>query len=233
MTVLRRQGWKEIRDQIHGWILDRSYRAGDKLPRDEDIAARLGCARSTVQRAMKDLADAGIVERRRKGGTHVRPDPIARATLDIPVTRTEIEQRGGVYGYQLVRTQRLTTPPVIAATMGLTRAEEHLRVEALHLCDQRPFIFEDRWINLHNAPEILDVDLTCQNANEWLMQNKPYNRYDFRILAQSADAEIAHLLDVPVKSALLVTERTTWIDDASITTVRAIAIPGYQILAKS
>lgn len=233
MTKPGRQSWKDVRDQIHARILDRTYRAGDKMPRDEDLAAQLGCARSTVQRAMMDLSEAGIVERRRKGGTTVRPDPIARATLDIPVTRAEIEKRGGRYGYQLVRAERMLTPPVIAATLGLKQPREFLRVEALHLSDQRPFIYEDRWVNLESAPEILSVDLAMHNANEWLMQNKPYNRYDFRIMAQNADPHIAHVLDVPVQSALLVTERTTWIDDTSITTVRAIATPGYQIFAKS
>jgi GntR family histidine utilization transcriptional repressor len=61
--------------------------------RDEDIALELGCARTTVQRAMQDLSMAGLVERKRKGGTHVRTDPVTRATFDIPITRREVEQR--------------------------------------------------------------------------------------------------------------------------------------------
>ena len=103
MSAEVRHSWVDIRNWVHSRILDRTYRPGDKLPRDEDIAKELGCARSTVQRAMRDLSDAGIVERKRKGGTQVRASPVTRATLDIPVTRTEVEQRGGVYGYQLLR----------------------------------------------------------------------------------------------------------------------------------
>lgn len=72
--------------------MSRRYKPGDKLPRDEDIAEELGCARSTVQRAMQDLNDAGIVERKRKSGTQVRPDPVTRATLDIPITRVEVRR---------------------------------------------------------------------------------------------------------------------------------------------
>ncbi len=101
-----------MRERILARILDGTYKPGDKLPRDEDIAAQLGCARSTVQRAMGDLSDAGIVERKRKGGTHVRPDPVTRATFDIPITRKEVEQRGSVYGYQLVRLSAQDAPPV-------------------------------------------------------------------------------------------------------------------------
>ncbi len=46
------------------------------LPRDEDQAADLGCSRATVQRAMQELAAAGRIDRRRKGGTQVRQSPV-------------------------------------------------------------------------------------------------------------------------------------------------------------
>ena len=64
-----RLSWKNVRDEIHEAILSGRYGPGDRLPRDADIAEDLNCARSTVQRAMQDLSDSGLVERRRKGGT--------------------------------------------------------------------------------------------------------------------------------------------------------------------
>ena len=84
-----------MRDKIQAKILDSTYGPGDKLPKDDDIAIELGCARTTVQRAMRDLSDSGLVERRRKGGTHVRADPVTRATLDIPITRRKLNKKAG------------------------------------------------------------------------------------------------------------------------------------------
>lgn len=232
MTSDVRNSWAEIRDRIHGRILDRTYRPGDKLPRDEDIATELGCARSTVQRAMRDLSDAGIVERKRKGGTQVRADPVTRATLDIPITRKEVEQRGGVYGYQLLHQGVEETTPRVRANFSLHQSRPMLHVEALHLADHRPYILEDRWICTETAPDILDVDLSAQSANEWLVRNKPYSRCDLRFYAIEADKKIASELDAPIGAALFVMERTTWIDAAPITTVRAVARPGYQLLTQ-
>lgn len=221
-----------MRETIHGWILDRTYAPGDKLPRDKDIAEKLGCVRSTVQRAMRDLSDSGIVERRRKGGTHVRADPVTRATLDIPITRLEVEQKGAVYGYQLIRRQEAQTPRSVAARFGLPAPAPMLNIQALHLADQRPYIFEDRWVCPATVPDILDVDLSRQGANEWLVRNKPYSRCDIRFYAIKASATDARLLDTDPGEALFVMERTTFIGPAPITTVKAVTKPGYQLLTQ-
>lgn len=233
MTTTNRLSWKAVRAEIHDAILSGRYGPGDRLPRDADIADELNCARSTVQRAMQDLSDSGLVERRRKGGTRVRSEPVTRATLDIPITRREVERKGGRYGHQLIRRAQTSAPRSVMATFELTDPQPMLRVEALHLSDGHPYILEDRWISLETVPEILEVDLAGQSANEWLVLNRPYSRCDLRFYAISADRQIADLLQTDIGAALFVIERTTWIDQAPITTVKAITTPGYQLLTRN
>ncbi len=233
MTQHPRLSWTNVRDEIHARILNRTYAPGDKLPRDEDIATELGCARATVHRAMQDLAKTGLVERRRKGGTHVRTDPVTRATFDIPITRLEVEARGRKYGYQLISRSLEDTPPSVMAKFGIQQVTTMLHVEALHLADNRPYIFEDRWIDARSTPDILNVDLTQQSANEWLVRNKPYSQIDVRFYAINAAGEIARQLATKVGEALLIIERTTWIGGAPITTVQAATAPGYQLAAEN
>lgn len=232
MSVISRISWKFVRDEIHGRILDSTYVPGDKLPRDEDIAAQLGCARTTVQRAMRDLSDSGIIQRRRKGGTTVRADPITKATLEIPIIRNEVEQKGSVYGYQLVKKTLAEPSFSVRANFGLKNPDEFLQIEALHLADQQPYIYENRWVSILTVPEIIEIDLERQSANEWLLRNKPYSRCDIRFFAIKANEYHADLLDTQVNEALFVTERTTWIGDKPITTVKAVARPGYQLLTQ-
>ncbi|GAB5446313.1 GntR family transcriptional regulator [Gymnodinialimonas sp.] len=233
MTTQTRLSWTDVRDQMRARILDRTYAPGDKLPRDEDIAADLGCARATVHRAMQELAQAGLVERKRKGGTQVRANPVTRATFEIPVTRLEVEARGARYGYQLIRRKIADAPPPILARFGLQHPAQMLHVKALHLADNRPYIFEDRWVDTTSNPDVLDVDLSIQSANEWLVHNKPYSRVDVRFYAVNAKGESAEHLATPPGSALLVIERTTWNGDDPITTVQSVAAPGYQVSAQN
>ena len=233
MTVQARLSWTDVRDTIRARILSRTYAPGDKLARDEDIAIELGCARITVHRAMQDLQQIGLVERKRKGGTHVRADPVTRATFDIPITRREVEQRGSKYGYQLISRTIQDAPPSVMARFGIQKTAPMLQVKALHLADNRPYIFEDRWIDTNSTPELLDVDFQIHSANEWLVRNKPYSRVDVRFYAMNAESESAEHLSTEVGTALLVIERTTWIGRDPITSVQAVGAPGYQLAALS
>jgi GntR family histidine utilization transcriptional repressor len=232
MVEKRRHSWMEIRDSIRSMILNSTYGPGDKLPRDEEFALQFGCARSTVHRAMRDLAQSGVVERKRRGGTTVRRDPVTRATLDIPITRLEVERRGSQYRHRLLRKSVQPTPPAIMANFDLSEPRDMLRVEALHLADNRPYIFEDRWICLETVPEIADVDLTQENANEWLVRNRPYSRCDLRLYARKATPGDQDVLQSHEGDALFVMERTTWIGAAPISSLCAVAHPGYQLFTQ-
>ncbi|MDQ2091136.1 GntR family transcriptional regulator [Marimonas arenosa] len=227
-----RRSWRDVLEEIRNRVLTGRYGPGDKLPRDEDIAAELGCARSTVQRAMRDLADRGVVERRRKGGTRVRPDPVTRAVFDIPVARNEVESRGGSYGYQLIRAAIEETPPPVAAALDMRAPLPMLHVEALHLMNSRPFLYEDRWVLTRTVPEIETVDLGVVSANEWLLANKPYSRCDLRFSAETAGDRVAAIMGLEGGEALFVIERTTWSGDDPITTVKAVYAPGYHLRAE-
>lgn len=233
MTAPSRLSWTDVRDVIHGRILVRAYSLGAKLPRDEDIAQELGCTRTTVHRAMQDLAAAGLIDRKRKGGTHVVANPTTRATIDIPVTRSEVEALGHSYAHRLISTQRGPSPALIMARFGAAQPRDMLHLGALHLADARPYMLEDRWVDLATCPEILSVDFAAISANEWLVRHKPYTRVEMRFFAINADAEIVSQLGCRVGEALLTVERTTWLDNAPITTVQAIAAPGYVLASKT
>jgi len=236
LTVDGRQSWRNVRDHIRGRVLDFTYRPGDKLPRDEDIARELDCARSTVHRAMRSLAEEGLVERRRKGGTTVTSDPVTRATLNIPITRLEIEARGHSYGYHLIMREMRSATATIAALFGQNETGPvlHLRalhLRALHLADGRPYMFEDRWISVDTVPEVGQVDFSVISANEWLVRNRPFSRCDVQIYARTPDEDEASNMDITAGAALLVLERTTWIDNAPITHVRVLHAPGYRLVS--
>ena len=233
MTTPELLTWRNVYDTVRGRILDATYRPGTGLPRDADIAAELGCARATVQRAMRALADEGIVARKRKGGTHVLTLPVTRATFKIPVARVEVEATGARYAYQLVSRAVEDAPRPVAAALELVAPARMLHVQALHLANQRPYLYEDRWICLDTVPEILDVDLSVENANEWLLQHRPYSRCDLRFYALNASAEQAALLGASEGDALFGIARSTWNGAAPITTVTALAPPGYELHSRA
>ncbi len=224
-----RTAWTDVRGTLHARILDGTYRAGDKLPRDVDLAEDLGCARTTVQRAMQDLADSGLVERRRKGGSRVRSDPVTRAVLEIPVVQREIEATGAAYGYRLQRRGLAPASPDVLQRFGLSGPRDMLRVCAVHLADGAPYLAEDRWICPRTVPEILAVDLAVESANAWLVRTTPYSHGTVGFHAVRADAEMSFAMGCDEGTALFAIERTTWIGAEPITTVQSVTRPGYRL----
>ncbi|MCY4305735.1 MAG: GntR family transcriptional regulator [Aestuariivita sp.] len=230
MTFADRQSWKDVREEIRSRILDSTYRPGDKLPRDHDLALELKCARSTVQRAMSSLADAGIIERKRKGGTIIKLDPVTRATINIPITKVEIEARGLKYRHHLITSAVTKAPLSISARFGIADLNSAVRVKALHMAAGRPYVLEDRWISLETVPEFRGVDLSNISANEWLVRNRPYSRCNVQIYAELIMKKEANLMEVPEGSAMLILERTTWIGDEPITHVKATHTVDYRLI---
>ena len=71
------------------------------------------------------------------------------------------------------------------------------------------------------------------SANEWLILNRPYSDCEVRFLATKPNSREAELLEIDEDEELFVMERTTWIDAAPITMVRALAAPGYQLITRA
>lgn len=58
---------------LGGWVLGGHYPPGAVLPREDDIAAKLGVSRTSVREAVKVLAAKGLLEARPRIGVRVRP----------------------------------------------------------------------------------------------------------------------------------------------------------------
>ncbi|MXY32825.1 MAG: UTRA domain-containing protein [Boseongicola sp. SB0676_bin_33] len=216
---------EEVLRRIHA----REWKPGDMIPNEAELATEFGCARTTVNRALRSLAEAGLLERRRKAGTRVAAQPVAKATLNIAVIRHEVEDRGARYGYQLVRREARAAPTRISAALGVGVQDRLLHVLALHLANDAPYALEDRWINSVHVPEALEQDFRSMSANEWLLQTVPYTRGEIAFAAKPASAENAKHLDCPENSALLAVSRLTWDHDRSVTAVQILFAPGHQM----
>ena len=125
--------WQAIQAEVLQRIRNRQWPPGELIPNEADLAEEFGCARATVNRALRELAEAGYLDRRRKAGTRVALNPVRKATLEIPVIHHEVEARGGVYGYALISREMAPAPLQIRSRMGLPAGAALLHARALHL----------------------------------------------------------------------------------------------------
>ncbi|MFK7835901.1 MAG: GntR family transcriptional regulator [Sulfitobacter sp.] len=223
------RNWQSVQDEVLRRIHAREWSPGDLIPNEADLAVEFGCARSTVNRALRSLADSGLLDRKRKAGTRVAAEPIAKATLDIAVIRHEVEESGRTYGYQLI-SREMSVPPVsVSGSMKTKATDALLHVCALHLADDAAYAVEDRWINTDVVPEANGEGFDTLSANEWLMKHAPYTHGDIAFSAVQADKPNADILGVPPQSALFAIDRVTWDNAASVTKVQLLYSPGYKL----
>lgn len=229
MTATTIRNWQAVQDEVLNRINARVWKPGDLIPNEADLAREFGCARATVNRALQNLADAGLLDRRRKAGTRVATHPVRKATLTIPVIRNEITDKGYTYRYALISREKIVPPRDIIARMKVEPNAEILHLICIHLANGRPYVFENRWINRLVVPEIDEVDFTRQSPNEWLVENVPFKTGDICLSALSAGSVEAELLDCTLGDGLFVIDRSTWKNNQAITSVRLVYAPGYRM----
>ncbi|MDN3720660.1 GntR family transcriptional regulator [Roseibium salinum] len=113
MTVTDTNSWTGIRTELLRRIHDRIWQPGERIPHEADLAEEFGCARTTVNRALRDLAESGLVVRKRRAGTRVALNPPQRATLTIPIIREEVEALGRKYRHSLLERDLRPLPPML------------------------------------------------------------------------------------------------------------------------
>ena len=223
------RNWQSVQEEVLRRIYAREWKPGELIPNEADLALEFGCARTTVNRALRSLAESGLLDRRRKAGTRVAAQPVAKATLDIAVIRVEIEERGQEYGYRLIERQQIIPPVHISSAMRTDPGGALLHIRALHLADDAPYAFEDRWINTSMVPSAGEESFQSVNANEWLLRHAPYTRGEIAFSAVAALAEVGKILNCPEQSALFAIDRMTWDTEHAITMVRLLFAPGHKL----
>lgn len=221
-------GWEDIRAEVLRRIRARDWPPGALIPGEEALAEEFGVARATVNRALTALAEAGVIERKKRAGTRVAQLPVRRARLEIPVIRLDVLGRGLAYDFKLLADRLAPAPVPVTARLGLPEGTPMRSLETLHLAGGRPFVLETRWLN----PEILPVpspDFAAVSVNEWLVTHVSLVSGDIAFTAEPASLREAEVMGVPPGTALLVAERTTQGMTGPVTWVRLAHAPGHRV----
>lgn len=211
----------DLRDRI----LSGAWAPGTRVPFEHELAVQYGCARMTVNKAVAELARAGLVERRRKAGTFVARPRSQSAVLDIHDIGREVGDLGLDYTFTLLHRRVRPAAPEDAAAFEVALAAPVLDLACRHMAGLQPFCSERRLISLGAVPDAGGVDFSTVPPGSWLTAEVPWTEAEHRIRAAAADREAAGILGVPAGSPCLVVERRTWSAGQPITQV-SLTYPG-------
>jgi GntR family transcriptional regulator, histidine utilization repressor len=210
---------QRIVDELEQHILSGKWPPGHRIPSEAELVSRYDCSRMTVNKAISQLARAGLVARRRRAGTFVlRPDARS-AELEIRDVKSEVEELGLTHTYTILQRKIKKASEADASAVGVPVGASLLGVITLHLASGKPFCYENRTISLESVPNIKDISFEEQSPGTWLVHNVPWTDAEHRIRAAESDPTVAKALGIASGAASLVVERRTWLRGQPVTHV--------------
>lgn len=224
--------YRDIKQVVLDRIETRIWAPDSLLPSETELAEEFSSTRTTVNRALRELAEEGYLERKRKAGTRVLNSPIRKAQFAIPLVRDEIAATGASYRYALVERSLIPAPAWISARLDLRTDQEVLHVRCMHYAGNAPYQYETRWIVPDSVPEVLEADFSASGPNDWLVQKVPFTNLELSVMATKADQVIAEFLEAPAGDPVFTAERITWLRGTPVTLAKLFFAPGYKMTTR-
>ena len=216
---------QQILSEIEERILSGQWPPGHRIPIEHELARRYNCSRMTVSKALTQLANAGLIERRRKAGSFVSQPHSRSAVLEIQDIEAEVLALGLPYCFDLIECRKRKARRGDTLQIDPVAAISLLDLTCLHMAGRRPFCLEQRLISLAAVPDASREAFGATPPGAWLVRRVPWTAAEHRIKALGADAMQAQSLKIKPCTPCLVIERRTWCAEKPITFVR-LTYPG-------
>jgi GntR family transcriptional regulator len=201
--------------QLKRWIEDAIQRGdinpGDALPSERDLAARVDVSRVTVRKAVLQLVQDGVLVQRHGSGTFVAPQTqrVEQSLSQLTSFTEDMARRGMAVRAEWLERGLYFPSPEETVILGLSAGEQVARISRLRLTGDVPLAIERASLSSRILPDPLAIgDSLYKHLDK--SGNRPVRAIQ-RIRAANLDEENAHLLQVPVGSAGLNIERTSYL----------------------
>lgn len=211
---------QRIVNDIEGRIVSGDWPPGHRIPFELELTKEYDCSRMTVNKALTQLAKAGLIERRKKSGSFVTQPQAQSAVLEIHDIAAEVKSLNLAYSFSVARRAKRKADADDNRRLELQPGSSVVEVVCIHHAGGRPFCLEERLISLATVPEAEEADFSTVPPGSWLISQIPWSSAEHRIHAVAAGSEAATLLDIARNTACLVVERRTWSNVGPVTHVR-------------
>jgi GntR family histidine utilization transcriptional repressor len=218
-TVAR---YERVKTYVRTTIGAGTWRSGDRIPSELSLVEILGVSRMTVNRALRELSDEGLLTRRSGVGTFVAESKPQSTLLMIAHIGDEIRSRGHEYSFETLLQQRETAPTVVSNALELEPGASVFHVICVHRENGLPVQLEDRYVNPVVAPEFLDQDFSSTRPSAYLFSTVPLDEIEHVVDAGRVSATEPQLLEIAADEPCLTLVRRTWTAGVAVTFARFI-----------
>lgn len=216
-----------IREDLEREIRAGRLAPGARLPTEHELRDQYDVSRATVQRAVTELAQAGLVERHRSRGTFVI-GPVRQANL-LPAVNPMMTGPAIPGRHEIHRAAVVPAAEAVPDLPGV-----NARTPVVYLVrpkldeDELPILMEWSAVPFGLAPHLLDEELTHLQVVPYLRSiGVAVTRSRMYMDAISLDAETAELVGSTTGAPALLQRRYSWLDNGEIAeSARYLIRPG-------
>ena len=201
--------YAQIKQDLRHKIETGELVAGQQVPSEHQLCALFSVSRMTARRALSDLVDEGILMRSQGTGTFVADARPMSSMLTIRSISDEIKQRGHDYHSHVITLETRRANAQQAAWLSLEEGSNIYMSLVLHLENNLPVQWEQRFVNPHMAPAFIQQNFNETTANLYLSKVAPLTEADHVVEAVLPNEEQARWLQItPQQPCLQIGRRT-------------------------
>ncbi|WP_077038157.1 histidine utilization repressor [Pelomonas sp. KK5] len=209
-----------VKNHLRQGIANGRWVAGDQLPSEAELVALFKVSRMTVNRALRELYQDGLIQRMQGVGTFVADMHRISSTLTVRDLAEEIESRGRRHELRVHKVETVAATPELAGDFGVKVGEALFHSVIVHLENGKAIQCEDRYVNPLTAPEYLGVDFEKTTPTQYLLKVAPLSEARYTIEALLPSDLEAKLLCISKREPCLVVKRRTFSVGRTVTSVR-------------
>jgi GntR family transcriptional regulator len=207
----------QIKERIKGWIINKEYNTGAKIPSENELAEMFNVSRLTVRQAISQLTQEGFLNRKRGEGTFVTDNEnlINSFSLEFSGFMNDL------FFYQISKIQiksveinRMVPSKMIRDKLELDEDEkEILQIKRVRFLRDRLFTYTINYLPLEIGSRIVEKDLYKKPMLQILEQDLSIRFIEAvqTIEASFASQEVAEKLEIASGSPILFVERIMYV----------------------
>lgn len=185
---------------------------GSQLPAEEGLIARFQVSRTTVRKAIQNLAERGLVEIRRGKGTFVAQPRVVQELTELTGFVEDMQALGRVPSARLLDTEIVAADEAVARQLAVAPGTQVMRIRRVRLADGVAMSLDETYLPREIGERVVTHDLEAEPIFALLEQkyDLPLVEAEYRLEAAIATPEVARALEVPPGSPVFLIERTSY-----------------------
>lgn len=212
--------YQQIKNHILEHIGSGSWGPGHRVPSENELVRLLGASRMTVNRALREMTDDGILTRVAGVGTFVADSTAHAHPLEIRNIADEIRARGHTHTARVITLETVRAGGELARNFGVLPKTNLFHSLIVHSENGVPIQVEDRYVNPAVAPDYLAIDFNKTTPYEYLIRVAPLQDAEHVLRAVMPGESIRGLLSMADDEPALLLLRRTWSDGTVASTAR-------------